>query len=304
MSSSRISYLPPNIFNELPNLKELDLYGNYLKKISVSIIEPLTKLKQINLQNNYWTCNTEFNEFENWLETRKIVHHYQCKPIVKFERLQNFEDIKTESQDKNDELSSREENENEISSREEIDEFSLYEDNSDELCPPSEPNKNDNKENMFTDYTFLMLYNERVPSTISLLIGLQMGIVFGILGTYCWMGKLYKCKPIRLTNHRRLRRMRRQELIAHQQLLSWNNTSFDENYMTPPTLRRSALNTFNARPLNIIENQNSTSNLSCEIDIPVTSTAANTIPGPGRPETPPPTYKDCLKDSVIRTGNN
>lgn len=272
MGSSRISFLPNKIFDKLPNLKELDLNGNYLTQLSTPVISTLSNLRQINLQDNLWICNDAFNEFQNWLDSHNIEHQRQCGATHKFEKLLNFED-------------------SEIKSREETE---WSEETLDEIWTRDIPHSDEETVSVEPE-SFLMLYNERVPSIISLLIGFQLGLVLGILGTYCWVKRLYKCKPIRLTNHRRLRRMRRQQLVEDTQLLSWN-TSFNENFMTPPTPRRMIFSDVPPRPP-IIENQNPT----CEINRPVTSADA---PGSERPETPPPTYKDCLTDTVIRIRND
>ncbi|XP_077287648.1 uncharacterized protein LOC143912248 [Arctopsyche grandis] len=294
LSYCLISFLPKNVFQELPKLTELDLRGNYMIGLKINIFESMKNLRFLNLNNNSWHCNNEFVRLEEWLLVNKVKYQLQCKLNVK-----KFEEIKMLSS--SDTIEDEEQN---------LDELWIIEDKSEK--------RDDEIEKAEIDDTFLMLYNDRVPSLISLFIGFQVGIVMGILGTYCWMAKLYKCKKIVLPNRRHIRRLQRMHQNEINDNLLWNFIQ-EERFATPPSTRRHLSSfcrdlitqTTNSESINLIArdrirtqaaNSQSTNLVQenrIQTDPSIQNIRRQNSEQQNRPETPPPTYNDCLSDVVI-----
>lgn len=257
--------------------------------LKINIFEPTKNLRFLNLNNNNWHCSDEFEQLEEWLSDKKIEYQNQCKPVLKkFEEIKLLYPSKTSEDEEQD-----------------LDELWMVE---------NESEKTDDKIGKAEiDETFLMLYNERVPSLISLLIGFQIGIVLGILGTYCWMAKLYKCNKPVLPNRRHIRRLQRMNRNDVRDNLLWNIMQ-EESYATPPIARRQLSSFHSNLPLHTT-NIESTNSIQAEIpdsqeinliqrnriqtDPSTQNIRRQNYEQENRPDTPPPTYNDCLRDVVI-----
>lgn len=265
---SQISFLPANVFTELPNLINLDISGNNLIELHIPLFLKLNKLTHLILDENEWQCNEKFKEFQSWIKQRDIQFDLQCEYTEGQEHM--FEKIISLV--------------NEDSDENELPEFWEH---SSEIIPNE--NINDNISTSDTAIQLFHLYDTTFPSSWSLLLGLQIGGLFGALITYCCMSGLCSCKSIKLVSRRQRIREARLHLQEGRELLL---SVIHANVETPPVARRQLSNdgafcrTYSweagsdQNPNNISSNDNNQ-------------------PSDLRSETPPPAYTTCIDDIIL-----
>lgn len=89
ISYCKLPHLSNDAFKRLPNLKILDISGNFLYQLNTDIIEPLKHLEVLAATNNTWTCNGVMKKLAKYCETRGIKYTDGCltNPVHKFERI-------------------------------------------------------------------------------------------------------------------------------------------------------------------------------------------------------------------------
>ncbi|XP_068626675.1 leucine-rich repeat-containing protein 24 [Battus philenor] len=253
LNNCRIKSLPDRLFTRLPNLKKIDLSENYMITIGVELLRPLRKLERIELRNEYWQCNPSFMAVETWIVSRGITYTRQCKKKLPkmSEKMISMVTLEKDSVDV-DRVWNITRNENKTSP-------------SIDSTTPLTPFKKFDKE--FSAFQ-------------AFIIGLEVGLAIGVVGTYVWLRQFCKCGNLMCsrTDSRRQRRriLRRADGDMRTNLL-WNNV-LNPNLETPPLYRRQT----GALP-----------ERSLLVGVRETALQADTIRLPSRSETPPPPYNEC-----------
>ena len=257
LNNCRIKALPTRLFNRLPNLRKLDLSENYVVTLKIELLLPLRKLERIELRNEYWQCNTEFIAVENWIESRGITYEKQCKKRTPqmSEKIISIVPV----------VEKKEVDVNEI--------WNITTDKNDSVLeqPP-------------TPLTPFEKFDQEFSSVKAFVIGIEIGLAIGIVGTYIWLNKFCKCGALRCgrpQTRRQRRRMQRFDGDMRTNLL-WT-TIVNPDLETPPSFRRQLSLPDRSPPF-------PTYGLPGFTEAPLQIDA---IRLPDRAETPPPPYNDC-----------
>ncbi|KAJ8736178.1 hypothetical protein PYW08_006834 [Mythimna loreyi] len=260
LNNCRIKALPTRLFNRLPNLRKLDLSENYVVTLKTELLLPLRKLERIELRNDYWQCNTEFITVENWITSQGITYERQCKK----RQPQMSEKI--------------------ISIVPAVEEKSEV-DVSDIWNMTTHNNVSVQTDQPSTPLTPYEKFDKEFSSVKAFVIGVEIGLAIGIVGTYIWLSKFCKCGALHCgrqpTRRQRRRRMQRLDGDMRTNLL-WS-TIVNPDLETPPSFRRQLSLPERRAPF-------PTYGLPGFTEAPLHIDA---IRLPDRAETPPPPYNDC-----------
>ncbi|KAL4716965.1 hypothetical protein ACJJTC_012776 [Scirpophaga incertulas] len=257
LNNCRIKSLPDRLFTRLPNLKKLDLSENYVVTLSTQVLAPLRKLDRIELRSDYLKCTQDFITVESWIASRGIAYQKYCTKRTSnmFEKIIAAPKIEKEEVDVNNVWNMTKPVNNVTSVPE-------------------------------TPLTPFEKFDKDFSAVQAFIIGLELGLAFGVVMTYIWLRKFCKCGQLNCSRdqsrrrNRRLRRLRDSDMRAS---LLWN-TVITPDSVTPPTFRRQM-----SMP---DRNQVPT------YGVPVVREAglrvdAIRVPRPARSETPPPPYNEC-----------
>lgn len=251
LNNCRIKALPDRLFSRLPNLKKLDISENYMITINIEILRPLRKLERIELRNDYWQCNPDFISFENWITSRGITYEKQCNRMRPKMSEKMISQVPVE--------------------REEIELDKIW-----NITIP----KNDTKilENKNRPLTPLEKFDKDFSALQALVIGLEIGLALGIVGTYVWLRRVCRI-PFGWSRPQTRRERRRARMDGDMRASLLWSTLINPDMETPPPFRR----------------QLSLPDRSPPYGIPGVTEArlqVDAIRIPDRSETPPPPYHD------------
>lgn len=282
LSKSQISFLPELVFSQLPQLKRLDLSKNSMIELQISTLKPLTHLSYLSLTENHWHCNGMFSDLQVWILEKKIEYITQCKQKEKPKMFEKI--ISLVSTEKSYIITDKEVNIETLWKNTKKDHGDI----------PKEPITN-------TSPSFIEKFNSKFPSLWSLFIGFLVGVLFGMVVTYCWMAELLKCRKIRWKSRRQ---MRRERAVEHTEVHPLWATSMriQANTETPPIARR-------VRPAsNAFCRSESWEGTSFRTGEPVTlpryASRSQSTEAPvtiSRSDSPPPPYREYFHDRVINS---
>ncbi|CAH2050677.1 unnamed protein product, partial [Iphiclides podalirius] len=251
LNNCRIKSLPDRLFTRLPNLRKLDLSENYMITVSLEALRPLRKLQRIELRNEYLQCNPGFMAVETWIVSHGIVYSSQCKKKLPkmSEKMVSLVSTKKEVVD--------------------IESVWNVTKGINETSPSTVTTK---------PLTPFKKFDEEFSAFQAFVIGLEVGLAIGIVGTYVWLRQFCKCGNLICARNNNRRQRRRIHRLADGDMranLLWGNV-LNPNLETPPFYRRQ---------LSLPES-----------NVPVareTALHADAIRVPNRSETPPPPYNEC-----------
>lgn len=257
LNNCRIKNLPLRLFNRLPNLKKLDLSENYVVTLNTDLLLPLRKLERIELRNDYWQCNTDFVAAETWIASRGITYDRQCnrKGPKMSEKI-----ISVVTMERNPvEI-------NEVWNISTVNYTTVTE-------KPTQP------------LTPFEKFDKDFSAVQALLIGIEVGLAIGIIGTYIWLNKFCKCGALRCTRPQRRQRYRRGQRRDGDMRtnLLWS-TVVNPDSETPPPYRRELSLPDGSPPFRSYGLPSGVTEAALQIDA---------IRLPDRGETPPPPYNEC-----------
>lgn len=244
--------MPTRLFNRLPNLRKLDLSENYVVTLKTELLLPLRKLERIELRNDYWQCNTDFIAVENWIASRGITYEKQCKkrtPQMSEKIISIVPVIEKKEVDVND----------------------IWNITTEPV--PEQPS---------TPLTPYEKFDQEFSSVKAFIIGMEIGLAIGIVGTYIWLSKFCKCGALSCARPQTRRQRRRRFDGDMRTNLLWS-TIVNPDLETPPSFRRQLSLPDRSAPF-------PTYGLPGFTEAPLQIDA---IRLPNRAETPPPPYNDC-----------
>ncbi|XP_004930073.1 leucine-rich repeat-containing protein 70 isoform X1 [Bombyx mori] len=246
LNNCRIRSLPDRLFTRLPNLKKLDISENYVVILSENVLKPLNKLERLEMWSGYWQCSPDFIAIETWIKSKGINYQNQCtKGPKRSEKI-----ISTVSLEKAP-----------------VDLSTVWNTtvNKNETTKVTESKR---------PLTPLEKFDREFSAIQALVMGLEMGLAIGIVGTYVWLRRFFSCARFscRANVRRRTRRLQRSDAEMRANLL-WS-TIINPDVETPPTAP-------NRRPPGGVSNTTDGAR------------HADAIRVPNRSETPPPPYNEC-----------
>lgn len=249
--------LPERMFSRITNLKKLDISENYMITLSTKVLLPLRKLERIELRNDYWKCNAEFATVESWIVSRGITYQKQCKRNGPKMSEKIISIVTPEKADVDVNQVWNITNPNFTSPTTEI--------------PPK----------ILTPYE---KFDKDFSSVQAFVIGLELGLAIGIVGTYVWLRKFCQCGQLNclLPQTRRQRRRIQRIRDGDMRNLLWSNV-ISPDTETPPSFRRQ-LSVPDGNPP------------YPTYGVPIVREAGlqvDAIRLPDRAETPPPPYHEC-----------
>ncbi|XP_075974876.1 uncharacterized protein LOC142975734 [Anticarsia gemmatalis] len=256
LNNCRIKTLPNRLFSRLPNLRKLDLSENYVVTLNTEVLMPLRKLERIELRNEYWQCNPEFVAAENWITSRGITYVKQCKkgPNMSEKMISLVPTIVRQSVDIGEV-------------------WNITTDKNETIVEqPSKP------------LTPFEKFDKDFSALQAFIIGMEIGLAIGIIGTYIWLNKFCKCGGLSCTRPQTRRQRRRAQRLDGDMRtnLLWSNL-IHPDLETPPSYRRQLSLPDRSPPF-------PTYGLPGVTEAPLQIDA---IRMPARGETPPPPYNDC-----------
>lgn len=213
LNNCRIKALPERLLSRLPNLRKLDLGDNYVITLNIEVLKPLRKLERLDLQSEYWRCNENLIAVEAWITSRGITYEKQCKKKMPKMMEKMISVVREEKHD--------------------VDIDTVWNTTRHNHTKPTTPVKN---------WTPFEKFDNEFPSFQAFLIGLEIGLAVGIVGTYLWLRSLCKCSHLNLncvrpqTRRQRRRLQRRLDGDLRANLL-WS-TIVNPELETPPSFRR------------------------------------------------------------------
>lgn len=214
LNNCRIKALPERLFTRLPNLRKLDLSENYVISLNIEVLKPLRKLQRIELQSEYWQCNPEFIGIETWITSHGISYEKQCKKKTPKMMEKMISVVQHEE-------------------RQDVDISTVWNTTQHNHSIPLLPVKK---------WSPFEKFDNEFPSFQAFLIGLEIGLAIGIVGTYLWLRSLCTCSHLQL-NCRRPQSMRQRRRIQRRldgdmrANLLWS-TIINPDLETPPSFRR------------------------------------------------------------------
>lgn len=259
LNNCRIKSLPDRLFTRLPNLKKLDISENYMITLNTKVLVPLRKLERIELRNEYWKCDSDFIDVESWIASKSISYQKQCnkKALKMSEKMISIVSVEKEDVDVND------------------------------VWNITTPAKNITVPVIeTTTLTPFEKFDKEFSSMQAFIIGLELGLAIGVVGTYIWLRKFCHCGQLNCIRPQTGRQRRRAQRVRDNDMrtnLLWSNV-ISPDLDTPPSYRRHPSLPDRSPPFPTY-------------GVPVVSEAAalqvDAIRLPDRGETPPPPYHEC-----------
>lgn len=257
LNNCRIKTLPPRLFNRLPNLRKLDLSENYVTSLKTEVLIPLRKLERIELRNEHWLCNSDFKALEEWIAFRGITYQKQCKKRVP-QMSEKMISVVVEEK--------KEVDVNEIWNITTVKNDTAVEETNKPVTP-------------------FQKFDQDFSAVKAFILGIEIGLAIGIVGTYVWLNRFCTCRGLRCTRPqtRRQRRRRMQRFDGDMTTnLLWTSV-VNPDLETPLSFRRQLSLPDRSAPF-------PTYGLPGVTEAPLQIDA---IRIPDRSETPPPPYHDC-----------
>lgn len=226
--------------------------------LTTEVLRPLRRLERLELRNDYWQCNPDFIAIESWIISRRITYEKQCKrksPKM-FDKIISAVTPEKEDVDVNDV-------------------WNVTFENNTSLVTPPEPT---------TPMSTMEKFDKEFSSIQAFIIGLEIGLAIGIVGTYIWLRKFCKCGQMDCTRpqtRRQVRRAQRADADMRTNLL-WSNI-INPDLETPPLYRRQLSLPERSPPF-------PTYGLPGVVEAGL---QVDAIRLPDRSETPPPPYHEC-----------
>lgn len=226
--------------------------------LTTEVLRPLRRLERLELRNDYWQCNPDFIAIESWIISRRITYEKQCKrksPKM-FDKIISAVTAEKEDVDVNDV-------------------WNVTFENNTSLVTPPEPT---------TPMSTMEKFDKEFSSIQAFIIGLEIGLAIGIVGTYIWLRKFCKCGQMDCTRpqtRRQVRRAQRADADMRTNLL-WSNI-INPDLETPPLYRRQLSLPERSPPF-------PTYGLPGVVEAGL---QVDAIRLPDRSETPPPPYHEC-----------
>lgn len=223
--------------------------------LKTEVLQPLQKLQRIELKNDYWQCDPPFIAVESWILSHGITYEQICKE----KRPRMFEKI----------ISA-------VTEREEVDVndvWNITTNKNDSVVPVLKPT---------TPLTPFQKFDKEFSSFQALILGMEIGLGLGIVGTYIWLRSFCRCSKWSCTrpkSRRERRRERRADAEIRRSLL-WT-TVIHPDMETPPVFRRQLSDEISPYP---------TYGLPGVVEAGLQIDAVRL---PDRAETPPPAYNEC-----------
>ncbi|XP_049874788.1 leucine-rich repeat-containing protein 38 [Pectinophora gossypiella] len=255
LHNCRIKALPERMFTRLPNMQKLDLSDNYMVTLNTEVLRPMRKLQRIELRNDYWQCNPDFMAVESWIVSRGITYQKQCKRKMPKMSEKMIAAPSTEKP-----------------AVDVKDVWNVTTEKTDTVLEtkPSTP------------MTPFQKFDKEFSSFQAFIIGVEIGLAIGIVGTYIWLRKFCKCGQLDCTRpDTRRERRRAQRVDADRTTLLWSSV-INPDTETPPIYRRQLSLPDRAPPF-------PTYGLPGVVEAGLQIDA---IRAP-RAETPPPPYNEC-----------
>lgn len=260
LQNCRIKALPERLFNRLPNLKKLDLSENYMVTLNIEVLQPLHKLERLELRNDYWQCDPLFITSESWILSHGITYEEICKK----KRPKMFDKIISAVTTERQEVDVN-------------DVWNITTTKNDSVVPTLKPS---------TPLTPFQKFDKEFSSFQALILGMEIGLGLGIVGTYIWLRSFCKCGQLSCARPK-TRRERRREQRANAEItrsLLWS-TVIHPDLETPPVFRRQ-LSLPDGNPPEPYPTYGLPGVVEAGLQI-------DAVRLPDRAETPPPAYSEC-----------
>ncbi|XP_041975475.1 leucine-rich repeat-containing G-protein coupled receptor 6 [Aricia agestis] len=254
LNSCRIKFLPPRLFNRLPNLKKLDLSENYFVTFNIDIIRPLMKLERIELRNDYLHCSPDIIAAETYIASQRIAYNKLCtKKLPKIsEKMISM-----------------------VTEREPVNIDGIWNETSEKNR--TEPVLQQNK-----TLTPFEKFDKDFSAFQAFVIGLEVGLAVGVVGTYVWLRRFCSCGQLNCIAPRRRRPRNRNDEVRTNLL---RNHFVNVDLETPPIFRREMPDRRAPGP--------PTAPVYETISPRPTRDPPSMADVIRRPETPPPPYHEC-----------
>lgn len=83
ISNCRLNYIPKLAFTALPSLVKLNISQNLIGSLGLGTFENMTKLAEVDFNENKLTCDSEIEELISWLNSKKIkLNGSPCQPVA------------------------------------------------------------------------------------------------------------------------------------------------------------------------------------------------------------------------------
>ncbi|CAH0405253.1 unnamed protein product [Chilo suppressalis] len=257
LNSCHMMSLPERLFTRLPNLKKLDLSDNYVVTFSAQVLAPLRKLQRIELKSDYLKCTADFMAVEIWLIAHGVTYKKQCNKLAPnmSEKIISVVNVEKEDVDVND------------------------------VWNITKPATDLGHDETTTPMTPFQKFDKEFSAFQAFILGLELGLAFGVIATYIWLRQFCKCGQLTCLQPRR-RQNRRTQIRRDGDMragLLWNNV-ISPDLETPPSFRRQVSLPDRTAPYQTY-------------GVPIVREAAplqvDAIRLPDRAETPPPPYHEC-----------
>ncbi|CAK1602262.1 unnamed protein product [Parnassius mnemosyne] len=258
LNNCRIKALPERLFTRLPNLKKLDLSDNYMISINFEVLRPLKKLERVELRNEYWQCNPAFIAVESWIVSRGITYSKQCKKKLP-KMSEKMISVVTPEKEAVD-----------------VDRVWNITKSENKTIPSDVPTRS---------LTPFEKFDKDFSAVQAFVMGLEVGLAIGVVGTYVWLRQFCKCGSLMCLRSDNSRPRRRNHRLADGDMrtnLLLSNI-LNPDLETPPLYRRQ---------LSLPE-RNAPFPAYGVPGVREPMLHADAIRVPNRAETPPPPYNEC-----------
>ncbi|XP_063823244.1 insulin-like growth factor-binding protein complex acid labile subunit [Ostrinia nubilalis] len=264
MNNCRIKSLPDRLFTRLPELRKLDISENNIITLNTKLLVPLKKLQRIELRNDYFQlrqCTSDFVAAESWIISRGITYQKQCRKKAPNMSEKMISMVPEEKED--------------------VDVSQVWN-------ITGTTAKNDTgPEIRATTLTPFEKFDKEFSSMQAFVIGIELGLAIGIVGTYIWLRKFCHCGQLNCIRPQTGRQRRRAQRVRETDMrtnLLWSNM-ISPDLDTPPSYRRHPSLPDRSPPLRTY-------------GVPIVEAAAlqvDAIRPPDRAETPPPPYNESCR---------
>lgn len=224
--------------------------------LNTEVLRPLRRLQRLELRNEYWQCNPDFIALETWIVSHGITYDKQCKR--KMPKM-------------SEKMVSLVTPEKKIVDVQEVWNMTVKKN----VTFPPHPT---------IPLTPFQKFDTEFSSVQAFIIGLEVGLAIGIVGTYIWLRSLCKCAKLNCTRPETRRQRRRAQRVDGDMRtnLLWSNV-INPDMETPPLFRRQLILPDRSPPI-------STYGLPGVVEARL---QVDAIRLPDRSETPPPPYNEC-----------